>query len=189
MKKPMDNHKVYFIVRIIVSLAIFSVLIFIGQRGPATFALLLLLFLALIGFGVFQSYVHRNSKIQGSRNSTPAPSQSRSSTTEEPDDERRSSTKLYIRQGVFTFGEQFTVYDEQENEKYHAYSEVFELGARFHITDLDGIELADIEKSLFSFRTSYYLNVHGDGAAEIIREPAIFASEYVVSGYGWNISG
>jgi uncharacterized protein YxjI len=36
--------------------------------------------------------------------------------------------KLYLLQEIFTFGERFTVYDENETERYYVEGEVFSWG-------------------------------------------------------------
>jgi hypothetical protein len=59
--------------------------------------------------------------------------------------------KLYIKQKVFTFGDKFSVYDENGDERYYVEGEVFTFGKKLHLYSLGGRELAYIEKKLLTF--------------------------------------
>lgn len=74
---------------------------------------------------------------------------------------------LYIKQRIFTWGDKFSVYDENGNEKYYVEGEVFIFGKKLHLYDLVGNELAFIEQRLFTF----------------------FKHEYTVNGLGWSVHG
>ena len=74
---------------------------------------------------------------------------------------------LYIKQRIFTWGDKFSVYDENGNEKYYVEGEVFIFGKKLHLYDLAGNELAFIEQRLFTF----------------------FKHEYTVNGLGWSVHG
>lgn len=50
--------------------------------------------------------------------------------------------KLYIKEKVFTWGDQFTVKDERGNDKYVVEGEVFSWGKKLHVYDMTGREVA-----------------------------------------------
>ena len=41
--------------------------------------------------------------------------------------------KLYIKQKVFSRGDKFRIYDENENDKYYVEGEVLTLGKKLHL--------------------------------------------------------
>ncbi|MCM2677189.1 hypothetical protein [Alkalicoccobacillus plakortidis] len=45
---------------------------------------------------------------------------------------------LYIKQRVFTFGDQFTVSDQQGNKLYEVQGKVFSFGDQLTISEVDG---------------------------------------------------
>lgn len=200
MRNRHENHYTYLVLRIIVAALVFLAVIIIGNQSLTTGIVFFLLIALTVIIGIIQLNRHHSPHGKGDGNSgsnsdgdgevTPAPS--RQTSSPEPDGNPapgQDSVRLLLRQHIFTFGEHFTVYDEHEQEKYRAYGEMFEIGSVFHITDLEDNELAWIDKKLFSFQTTYYINVFGKKSAELVKSMEMFANDYTVSAYGWNISG
>ena len=52
--------------------------------------------------------------------------------------------KLYIKEKVFSWGDKFTVKDENGNDKYLVQGEVFSWGKKLHVYDSVGREVAFI---------------------------------------------
>lgn len=96
---------------------------------------------------------------------------------------------LYIKQRVFTWGDKFSVYDADGNEKYYVEGEVFTFGKKLRLYSLSGSELAYIEQKLFSFLPRYYIYRNGREVAEAVKEFTFFYSEYNINGLGWSVSG
>lgn len=96
---------------------------------------------------------------------------------------------LYIKQRVFSWGDKFSVYDADGNERYYVKGEVFTFGKKLHLYDLAGNELAYIEQKLFSFLPKYYISKQGHEVAEVIKEFAFFKQEYTVNGPEWQVHG
>ena len=96
---------------------------------------------------------------------------------------------LYLKQHVFTFGDQFTVYDKNGNPRFLVEGEVFSFGKKLRITDLAGIELIYIEQKVFSFLPKYYIYRNGQEIAEVIKEFSFFSENYTINGLGWYVSG
>ena len=96
---------------------------------------------------------------------------------------------FYLKQHVFTFGDQFTIYDRNENPRFLVEGEVFSFGKKLHITDLAGNELIYIEQKLFSFLPTYYIYRNGREIAEVIKEFTFFKQEYTINGLNWHVTG
>lgn len=97
--------------------------------------------------------------------------------------------KLYIQQRVFTFGDKFSIYDQNENESFYVEGEVFTFGKKLHLYSANGREAAFIHQKLFSFLPKYYISVNGTDVAEVVKEFTFFRNEYTVNGLGWKVSG
>lgn len=96
---------------------------------------------------------------------------------------------LYIKQRVFTWGDKFSIYDENGNEKYYVEGEVFTFGKKLHLYDLSGNELAFIEQQMFTFLPKYCISINGRTVAEIVKEFTFFKQEYSVNGPDWQVHG
>lgn len=96
---------------------------------------------------------------------------------------------LYLKQRMFSWGDQFTVYDEYGGDRYYVEGEVFTWGKKLHIYDLAGSEVAYIEQKLFSFLPRYRILVGGNDVAEVVKEFTFFKQEYSVEGLGWRVYG
>lgn len=96
---------------------------------------------------------------------------------------------FYLKQHVFTFGDQFTIYDRNENPRFLVEGEVFSFGKKLHITDPAGNELLYIEQKPFSFLPTYYIYRNGREIAEVIKEFTFFKQEYTINGLNWHVTG
>ena len=97
--------------------------------------------------------------------------------------------KLYIKEKVFTWGDKFTVWDAQGNEKYFVEGEVFSFGKKLHVYDRHDREVAYIEQELFTWMPRYTVYVGGRQAAQVKREFTWFTPRYSVLGLGWDVQG
>jgi len=96
---------------------------------------------------------------------------------------------LYIKQKIFTWGDKFSVYDENGSEKYYVRGEVFTLGKKLHLYDKAGGELAFIEQKPFSFPARFSVLRHGCEVAQVIKEFTFFKQKYTVESLGWTVQG
>jgi uncharacterized protein YxjI len=96
--------------------------------------------------------------------------------------------KLMIKQKVFSWGDKFTVYDEDGNEKYKVEGEVFSLGKKLHVYDLAGTELVFIHQKLLSFMPKFFVTINGKEIAEI-KSKLSFKPKYQVDGLNWQVEG
>lgn len=97
--------------------------------------------------------------------------------------------KLFLKQKVFSWGDKFTVYDENGNDRFYVKGEVFTLGKKLHVFSLDGEEIAYIEQKLFSFLPKYFLYIGGNQIAEVVKHFTFFSQKYSVNGLGWTVEG
>lgn len=96
---------------------------------------------------------------------------------------------LYIKQHVFTWGDKFSVYDNNGNERYHVQGEVFTFGKKLHVLNLNGYELAYIHEKVLSWLPKYYISRNGQDIAEVVKKFTFICSEYAVNGFGWVVKG
>ncbi len=97
--------------------------------------------------------------------------------------------KLYIKEKVFIWGDQFTVKDETGADKYMVQGEVFSWGKKLHVYDMNGREAAFIKQEVFSFLPRYYMYCGEKQIAEIKKEFSLFFPRYSIEGLGWEIEG
>ena len=97
--------------------------------------------------------------------------------------------KLYIKEKVFSWGDRFTVKDEQGNDKYIVEGEVFSWGKKLHVYDMAGMEVAFIKQEVWSFLPRYHVFCGTEQVAEIRKEFTFLFPRYTIDGLGWEING
>ena len=97
--------------------------------------------------------------------------------------------KLYIKEKVFSWGDKFTVWDAQGNERYFVEGEVFSFGKKLHIYNRHGEEVAFIKQELFTWMPKFTVFVGGRQVAQVCREFTFFMPKYRVDGLGWDVNG
>ena len=97
--------------------------------------------------------------------------------------------KLYIKEKVFTWGDQFTVKDEQGNDKYFVEGEVFSWGKKLHVYDIHHQEVAFIKQEIWTLLPCYHVFCDGQHIAEIKKEFTFIFPRYSIEGLGWQIEG
>lgn len=97
--------------------------------------------------------------------------------------------KYYIKQKVFSFGDNFFIYDEHGNEIFYVQGDVFSFGKKLHLYDNGGSELAFISQKVFSFLPKYYISKNGSQTAEVVKHFTFFKQEFSVLGPEWIVTG
>lgn len=97
--------------------------------------------------------------------------------------------RLLIEQHIFTFGDRFTVFDENGNDKYYVEGEIFSWGKKLHVTDLEGNELLYVEQRLFTFLPKYDIYIGGEQVMTVVREFSFFGPSYSVEGTDLSVEG
>ena len=97
--------------------------------------------------------------------------------------------KLYIKQKIFSWGDRFSIYDRDGNERYTVQGEVFSFGKKLHLYDRFGVEQAFIRQQLLRFRPTYTVERHGTVFAEVVQRFTFFRQSYYISGPDWTVEG
>lgn len=97
--------------------------------------------------------------------------------------------ELYIKQKLFSWGDKFSIYDVNGNERYYVEGEVFSWGKKLHLYDLSGRELALIRQKWSFMLPTYHIIRNGETVAEVVKEFTFFHQRYSVHGPGWNVEG
>ena len=97
--------------------------------------------------------------------------------------------KLYMKQKIFSWVDQFAVKDEYGQDKYFVEGEFFSFGKKLHIYDSASAECAFIQQKVFSLLPRYFVFVNGRQIAEIVKELSFLHPRYSIEGLGWDIQG
>ena len=98
--------------------------------------------------------------------------------------------KLYVKQKLFSWKEQFTVKNEAEEDCYFVEGDAIVVGGKkLHIKDMYGNEIAMIKQKLLSFRPKFFVFMNGEQVAEIVKKFSLLKSKYVIEGPGWEVKG
>ncbi|MBV1708619.1 MAG: LURP-one-related family protein [Erysipelothrix sp.] len=97
--------------------------------------------------------------------------------------------KLYIKQKVFSFNDKFTVKDETGADRYFVEGEIFTLGKKLHVYDINQTERIYLQQKLWSFLPRFFVFVDGLQVAEIVREFTFLKPKYSILGLNWEVIG
>jgi uncharacterized protein YxjI len=97
--------------------------------------------------------------------------------------------RLYIKEKIFTWGDKFTVKDEQGRDKYMVEGEIFSWGKKLHVYNMAGAEVAFIKQEVWSWLPKYYVFCGGRQVAEIRKEFTFLFPKYSIDGLGWEVDG
>jgi uncharacterized protein YxjI len=97
--------------------------------------------------------------------------------------------KLYIKQKVFSFNDKFTVKNEYGDDRYFVEGEVFTLGKKLHVYDVNRVERIFIQQKVWSFLPKFFVFVNDEQVAEIVKEFTFLKPRYAVLGLNWEVNG
>lgn len=97
--------------------------------------------------------------------------------------------KLYIKEKVFSWYDQFSVTNNWGEERYYVEGELFSFGKKLHILYPDGTEAATIHQKLWSFLPSYDVCVNGCRVTRVVKNFSLLRPSYSIEGLGWEIIG
>ncbi len=75
-----------------------------------------------------------------------------------------------IRQKIFSFGDNFTIKDERDQDQFNVRGKVFAIGDKLKIEDMEGKELAYIEQKVFRLLPEYNIYLLGKQVATVKKE-------------------
>ncbi len=85
-----------------------------------------------------------------------------------------------IRQRIFSFGDNFTIKDEYDNDRYEVRGKVFSFGDKLRIYDMFGNELVYIEQEMFHLLPRYNIYLNGSYAASVKKELSFFRPSFTI---------
>ena len=89
--------------------------------------------------------------------------------------------KYKIRQKIFSFGDNFTIKDDMDQDCYIVKGKVFSLGDKLKILDIQGNELISIQQQIFRLLPEYYLfNDGGKQLAKIKKAFTLFKHRFSI---------
>lgn len=96
--------------------------------------------------------------------------------------------KLYIKQKVFAFNEQFSVKDERGNDIYFVSGSFLKIPKSFTVKDLKGNVVATIDRQLFKLFGQY--DIHASGESLLVRRRfGLFRQNFDIEGIDWSLQG
>lgn len=92
--------------------------------------------------------------------------------------------KYIIKQKLFSLRTGFNIKNEFEEDVYSIKGEVFSLGKKLRLYDLEGNELVYIEQELFNFLPVYKIYMDGEVKAKVKKKFTLFRTEFYIESNG-----
>ena len=97
--------------------------------------------------------------------------------------------KLYLKQKAISFGEKFTVRDENGQERYWVEGSVFSFIKKLRIYDKHFQEIAAIHQKFWSWPPGYRVLIREREVACVQSKLTLLYPRYTVEQLGWEVSG
>ena len=97
--------------------------------------------------------------------------------------------QLYIKQKVFSLGEQFNVTDANGFPRYSVQGSFMRIPKSFQVYDASGNEIAVIVKKVLSWLPHFSVLMGGNEVATIHKELTVFRDRYRIDAQGLSIEG
>lgn len=97
--------------------------------------------------------------------------------------------KLMIKQRLLSWTDSYDIYDENMNKKYTAKADFLAIGHTIRFFDNYGNEVGYIKEKLLRLLSEFEVYIGGRLYGSVKRKFTLFHPEYVISYYGWNVSG
>jgi len=86
--------------------------------------------------------------------------------------------RYQIREKIFSFGDDFTIKDEFNNDIFIVKGKVFSFGDKLRIYDMNRSEIVYIEQKLFKFLPEYNIYLYGEHVARVKKEFTFFRPRF-----------
>lgn len=86
-----------------------------------------------------------------------------------------------IRQKIFTFGDNFTIKDDRDEDQFIVRGKVFAIGGKLKIEDMLGNELVYIEQKVFRLLPEYNIYSEGKHLAKVKKEFTFLKPRFNIS--------
>jgi uncharacterized protein YxjI len=93
-----------------------------------------------------------------------------------------------MKQKVFSWRDKFSVFDENQTERFYAEGEIFTWGRKLHLFDSTGREAAFIKQKLLTFLPRYIIEIDGNSYT-LVKEFTFFKQSFHVENCDWTIEG
>lgn len=98
--------------------------------------------------------------------------------------------RLFIKQKVFSWGDKFTIKDEQGKDCYYVEGEVFSMRHKLHVYNTQSTEVVYIHQKVFSFRPRFFINIEGAAEElELVKRFTFFRQEYYIANSSYILEG
>ena len=97
--------------------------------------------------------------------------------------------QYYIKQKLFSWSDQFSIYDASGNECYYVKGEIFSFGKKLHLYNSAHYECAFIEQEVFTFKPRYNIYQGERQVAQVVKQFTFFHDAYDIEGLDWHIEG
>lgn len=98
--------------------------------------------------------------------------------------------QLLIKQRLFTFTDNYYVYDETGEIRYEVEDELFRLGHQIHVYDKrTGREVGSIHQRFFTLMPEFEIVIDGRVMGTIRKKISFFTPQYEVDYRGWHVEG
>lgn len=97
--------------------------------------------------------------------------------------------KYFVKQKIFTLGEEFEIYDENGIVRYRVEGAIFSFGEMFKMYDKDGNLLYQLNQELFSLMPKFNLIKDDNIVASMNKKFTFVKSEYDIEQLGWKVKG
>ncbi len=98
--------------------------------------------------------------------------------------------RFFMKQKVFSWGDKFTIKDDQGNDCYFVEGEVFSMGHKLHVYDAQSREVAHIRQKVFSFHPRFFINIEGAAEElELVQRFTFFKQEYYIKNAPYILEG
>lgn len=98
--------------------------------------------------------------------------------------------KLYMKQKMFSFKQDFNIVDANEKPVYKIDGELIAIGRKLHVIDLaTNTEVAFVKQKVLTLLPQVDVFVGGDLVTSIKKRLTLFKHGYDVSNLGWTIKG
>ena len=84
------------------------------------------------------------------------------------------TNRYLLKEKFWSFGDNFTIRDEQENECYTVEGEIFSFGDKLTVRDMAGNEVAYISEKVFTWGHNYEIHRPGHGVVQVAKEHFTF---------------
>lgn len=98
--------------------------------------------------------------------------------------------KLYMKQRVFSFTQDFDIYDENQQSVYNVRGEFLTFGRRLHVYDSrSNKEVAFIRQKLLTLMPKFEVFAYDSQIALIEKRFTFFKPKYEIKELGWSVKG